>query len=172
LTTDVFLVCFTLWYSIQGNDITFISQACLAAVPPDSSVSGDATPEISKLLDTAKEDQTVFRWTKAEKVRGDIRTAFGEMGKTQPLDTAENAYRVLLLCMDSSGKFDPEKPLSISPPTKPKLLYSDLNVDNAGQFCNDAAAAAASVIWNIFKSAPLLPRIFATIKYEKLQRPF
>ena len=107
----------------------------------------DSSPEISMLLDRAKVDRNLFRWTKSEKIHGETPRTFGEMNKIR--GRAENALNALLRCLDASGNFDQSKFLSTTPPTKPKLLYSELSSSNAGQFCDDAAA---TVIWNIYKS--------------------
>jgi hypothetical protein len=122
------------------------------------------TPDISTLLDTAIADQDVLWWSKDGTVIGDSPRTFGQMNK---LGRAEIALQALLRCLDYSGNFDSKQTLCTPPPTNPKLLYSDLNLGNAGQFCD---AAAATVIWNIYKACSSPTEYFSTYRIGETAR--
>ncbi len=107
----------------------------------------DATSEFSSLLNTAKADRNVYTWSRADNLHGATPTAFGEIHKA--LHQAENALQAFLRCLDPSGELNRGQASNTTPPPEPKLLYSDLNLGNARQFCDDAAA---TVIWNIVTS--------------------
>ena len=95
---------------------------------------------IRKLVAKAKADGRVLIWTRENSVQR-LSEGFGEMSMGSEPRQRHDISGILESCRGENGMVDFTLVKAPSPPAKPKLMYKQLNGENAGHFCDGAGCA-------------------------------
>ena len=122
--------------------------------------------EIRTLLSLSKSDGRALLWSPEKGLQKATRKVMGEFLCSDPQDLkrSRHSFSILKSCMKQDKRMDSTLVRRLSPAVKPKLMYSDLNAENASDFCDDAACA---VFGNILVECARHKSLFCQLPLER-----